>query len=107
MNLVRYVWSIREKSSRESDNEYIRILFERQKEQILVHCRAKIQKHEFQAETDDGSILEFIDIIDSQRTEIDHRDQSLLHEELSEQNRVLGEIVSSFCEMWDWREFEN
>ena len=72
MNLVRYVWSIREKSSRESDNEYIRILFERQKEQILVDCRAKIQKHEFQAETDERSILELIGIIDSKRTEIDH-----------------------------------
>ena len=32
----------REKPSRDSENEQIRILFERQKEQILVDCRAEI-----------------------------------------------------------------
>ena len=42
--------SIRENPSRDSENEQIRILFERQKEQILADCRAEIQKHEFQAD---------------------------------------------------------
>ena len=41
--------NVREKPSRDSDNEQIRILLERQNEQILADCRAEIQKHEFQA----------------------------------------------------------
>ena len=36
----------REKPSRNSENERIRILLERQKEQFLTDCRAGIQKHE-------------------------------------------------------------
>ena len=80
------------KSSRDLENERIRILFERQKEQILAGVRSEIQKHELQAESDKRSIEELTGIIDSQRTEIDHnitsdeqlrRDQ-LLQEELSE-----------------------
>ena len=39
--------SSRENPSRDSENEHIRILFERQKEQILANCRAEIHKHEF------------------------------------------------------------
>ena len=42
--------SVRENPSRDSENEQIRILLERQKEQILADCRAEIQKHEFQAD---------------------------------------------------------
>ena len=42
----------REKSSRDSENERIRILRERQKEQILADAGAEIQKHEFQADPD-------------------------------------------------------
>ena len=42
MSLVREV----------QQNEQIRILLERQKEQILADCGAKIQKHEFQADED-------------------------------------------------------
>ena len=84
------------KSSREMENERIRILLERQKEQILSEVRTEIQKHEFQADSDRRSIQELIGIIESQRREIDHtiagdeqlrRDQQLLHEHLSEQNR--------------------
>ena len=88
------------KSSRDLENEHIRILLERQKEQILAEVRSEIQKHEFQAESDKRSIQELTGIIDSQRMEIDHtitgcdqyrRDQLLLLEELSEQNRALRE----------------
>ena len=42
-------WS-REKSCRDSENEQMKILPERQKEQILVDCRAGIHKHEFHAD---------------------------------------------------------
>ena len=89
----------REKPSRDSENERIRTLFERQKEQILDDFRAEIHKHEFQADSDTRSIQELSGIIESQRREIDHtlacdelrRDQQLLHEQLSEQNRDLRE----------------
>ena len=40
------------KSSRDLENERIRILLERQKEQILAEVRTEIQKHEFQADSD-------------------------------------------------------
>ena len=78
----------------------IRILFERQKEQILAEVRTQIEKHEFQADSDRRSIQELNGIIESQHREIDHiiagdeqlrRDQLLLHEQLSEQNRDLRE----------------
>ena len=88
------------KSSRDMRNERIRILLERQKEQILSDTGTEIQKHQFQADSDRRSIQELNGIIESQRREIDHtiaggqqlrRDQLLLHEKLSEQNRDLRE----------------
>ena len=91
--------SQKRKSSRDLENERIRILLERQKEEILAQVRSEIQKHELQAESDERSIQELSGIIDSQRMEIGHtitgcdqsrRDQ-LLQEELSEQNRALRE----------------
>ena len=94
-------------SSREMENERIRILLERQKVQILAEVRAEIQNHEFQADSDGRSIQELNGIIESQRREIDHtlagderRDQLLLHEQLSEQNRDLREAhIKSLYEM--------
>ena len=82
------------KSSRDLENERIRILLERQKEQILSEFRSEIQKHELQAESDKRTIQDLTGINDSQRMEIDHtitlcdqswRDQLLLPEQLSEQ----------------------
>ena len=99
------------KSSRDIENERIRILFERQPEQILAEVRTEIEKHEFQSDFDRRSIQELNGIIDSQRKEIDHtiasdeqsrRDQILLHEQLSEQNRDLREArIKSLHEMED------
>ena len=75
------------------ENERIRILFARQKEQILAEVRTEIQKHECQADSDRRSIQEVVGIIDSQQREIDHtvasdeqfrRDQLLFQEQLSE-----------------------
>ena len=83
-------------SSRDMESERIRILFERQKVQFFAEVRIEIQKHEFQADSDGRSIQELSGIIESQLREIDHtiagneqlrRDQLLLHEQLSEQNR--------------------
>ena len=44
--------SLKRKSGREMENERIRILLERQEEQILFEVRTEIQKHEVQADTD-------------------------------------------------------
>ena len=99
----------REQRSRDMENETIRIPLERQKEQILADCGAEIHKHEFQVDSDRRSIQELNGIIESQRREIDHalasdqqlrRDQLLLQEQLSEQNRDLREAhIKSLHEM--------
>ena len=101
--------SQKRKSGRDLENERIRILLERQKKQILGEVKTEIQKHEFQADSDRRSIQELTGIIDSQRREIDHtiasdeqsrRDQSLLQEQRSEQNRDLREAhIKSLHEM--------
>ena len=62
--------NVRENPRRGSENERIRILLERQKEQILADCRAEIQKHEFQADCDRRSIQKLNEVIESQRGEI-------------------------------------
>ena len=85
--------SVRENPCRDSENEQIRILLERQKEHILADCRTEIQKHEFQADYDRRSIQKLNGIIESQRGEINRalegdgqlrRDPQLLHEQLVE-----------------------
>ena len=108
--------SIRENPSRDSENEQIRILLERQKEQILADCRAEVQKHEFQADYGRRSIQELNGIIESQRSEINHghagdeqlrRDQQLLHEQLLEQNRYVREAhMKSLNEMEELKRFQ-
>ena len=59
--------NVRENPSRDSENEQIRILLERQKEQILADCRAESQKHEFQADYDRRSIQKLNGATESQR----------------------------------------
>ena len=94
--------NVTENPCRDSDNEQIRILLERQKEQILADCRAEIQKHEFQADYDRRSIQKLNGIIESQRGKINRahagdeqlrRDQQLLHEQLLGQNWELREAL--------------
>ena len=94
----------------------IRILLERQKEQILADCRAEIQKHEFQADYDRGSIQKLNGVIESQRGEVYRahqgdeqlrRDQQLLHEQILEQNRDLREAhEKSLNEMEELKRFQ-
>ena len=50
--------SQKRKSSRDLENERVRILLARQKEQILAEVKSEIQKHELQAESDKRSIQE-------------------------------------------------
>ena len=77
--------NVRENPCRDSENEQIRILLERQKEQILASCRAEIQKHEFQADFDRRSIQKLNGVIESQRVEISRalaRDEQLRRDQL-------------------------
>ena len=53
-----------------SENEQIRTLLDRQREQILAYCQAEITKHEFQADYDRRSIQKLSEVIESQRGEI-------------------------------------
>ena len=86
------------------------------KKQILADCRTEIHKHEFQADPGRRCIQELSGIIESQRREIDHtlardeqlrRDQLLLHEQLSEQNRDLREAhMKSLNEMEELKRFQ-
>ena len=101
--------SCREKSSRNLENERIRILLERHKEQILSDVRTEIQNHEFQADPDRRSIQELKGIIESQRREIDHtiagdeqlrRDQLLLHEQLSEKIGIFVKLIKKVFMRW-------
>ena len=96
----------RRKSSREMENERVRILVERQKEQILVEVRSTNFKPILIEEVSSG-------IIESQRREFDHttagdeqlrRDQLLLQEQLSEQNRDVREThIKSLHDMEEWK----
>ena len=92
--------NVRENSRRSAENEQIRILLDRQREQILADCQAEIRKHEFQADYDRRNVQKLHEVIGSQREEIHRalqgdeqlrRDQQLLHEQLLEQNLDLRE----------------
>ena len=100
ISLDSLISNVRENPCRGSKNEQIRILLERQREQILADSQAEIQKHEFQADYDRRSIPKLNEVIESQRGEIYRahqgdeqlrRDQQLLHEQFLEQNRDLRE----------------
>ena len=108
--------NVRENPCRDSENEQIRILLERQKEQTLADYQAEIQKHKFQADYDRRSIQKLNEVIEFQRGEIyrahqgdeqHRRDQQLLHEHLLEQNRDLGEAhEKSLNEMEELKRFQ-
>ena len=92
--------NVRENPRRGSGTEQIRILLERQREQILADCQAEIRKHEFQADYDRRSIPKLNEVIESQIGEIYRvhqgdeqlrRDQQLLHEQFLAQNQDLRE----------------
>ena len=71
----------------------IRTLLDKQKEQILAECEAKINRHEFQAAYDRRSLLKLGEIVESQQEElhcaraeeVQQRDQQLLQGQLLQQ----------------------
>ena len=105
--------NVREIPSHSSESEQIRILLERQREQILADCQAEIGKHEFQADYDRRSIQKLNEMIASQKEEIYRahqgderlrRDQQLLHEQLLKQNWDLREArEKSLSEISDFK----
>ena len=113
---TRFTQSEKRMSSRDVENERIRILLERQKEQLLAEVTTEIQKHEFQADSDRGSMQELNGIIESQRREIDQtiagdeqlrRDQLLLHKQESEQNRIFAKLMRKVSMRWkNWSDFK-
>ena len=101
--------SQKRKSSCDLENEQIRILLERQEEQILAQVRSEIQKHELQAESDRRSIQESTGIIDSQRMEIEHTitgasnpGEINYYFKKKCQNKIgiFVKLVSGICETW-------
>ena len=71
----------------------IRTLLDKQKEQILAECRARINHHEFQA---------------ARAEEVQQRDQQLLQGQLLQQNLELREAHQrSLTEMEESRKFQN
>ena len=83
-----------------SENEQIRTLLDRQREQILADCQAEIRKYEFQADYDRRRKQKKNEKIESQQEEL-HRgqqderlrqDHQLLHEQLLKQNWDLREV---------------
>ena len=113
---VSLISSVTKSPSCNSENEQIRILLERQREQILADGQAEIRKHEFQADYDRRSIQKLNEMIVSQRDESNRalagdeqlrRDQQLLHGHLLEQNRELREAhVKSLNEMEELKRFQ-
>ena len=112
----RLISNVTENPRRDLENEQIRILLERQEEQILADCRAEIQRHEFQADCDRRSTQKVNVVIESQLGEINRalagdeqlrRDQQLLHEQLLEQNRKLRDAhMKSLNEMEELKRFQ-
>ena len=99
-----------------SENEQIRTLLDRQREQIFADCQAEIRKHEFQADYDRRSIQKLSETIESQQEEL-HRaqaeerrrqDHQLLHEQLLKQNWDLREAhEKSLNEMEELKKFQS
>ena len=102
--------------SHSSESEQIRILLERQREQILADFQAEIRKHEFQDDYDRRSLQKLNEMIESQREEIcrahqgddrRRRDHQLLHEPLLKQNWDLREAHDkALSEMEELKRFQ-
>ena len=111
--ITSQVAKFREKNS---ENEQIRTLLDRQREQVLADCQAEIRKHEFQADHDRKSLHKLSETIESQQEDLHRaqaeerrrRDQQLLHEQLLKQNWDLREAhEKSLNEMEELKKFQS
>ena len=112
--VCRLVSSAQSTQRHNSENEQIRTLLERQREQILADCQAEIQKHEFQADYGRRN-QKLNETIESQKEEIcraraeerRRQEQQLLHEQLLKQNWDLREAhEKSLNEMKELKRFQ-
>ena len=94
----------------------IRTLLDKQKEQILAECQARINRYLFQAAYDRRSLLKLGEIVDSQLEElhcarageVQKRDQQLLQEQLLQHNFELRQAhQKSLTEMEELRKFRS
>ena len=67
MSSVEYSKFAQETQTHSSESEQVRILLDRQREQILADFQAEIRKHEFQADYDRRSIQKLNETIESQK----------------------------------------
>ena len=81
--------SSREKPSRDSESEQIRILLDRQRDQILADCQAEIRKHEFQADYDRRSIQKLSEMIESKKNVV-------LIKETNDFDEIINFFMSSY-----------
>ena len=97
------------------EQEQIRTLLDRQREQIFADFQAEIKRHEFQADYDRRSIQKLTLKIESQQEELHRaqaeelhrRDQQLLHEQLLKQNWDLREAhEKGLNEMKELKKFQ-
>ena len=102
-----------EQSSQEAQ---IRTPLDKQKEQILAECQARINRFEFQAAYDRRSSLKLGEIVDSQQEELHYaraeelqqRDQQVLQEQSLQQNLELRQShQKSLTEMEELRKFQS
>ena len=98
-----------------SENEQIRTLLDRQREQILADCQAEVLKHEFQADYDRRSIQKLMkrssrkkeELCRAQAQERRRQDHQLRHEQLLKQNWDLrGAHEKSLNEMEELKRFQ-
>ena len=94
----------------------IRTLLDKQKEQILAECQARINRHEFQAAYDRRSLLKLGEFVYSQKEElhraraeeVQQRYQQLLQEQLLQQNLELRQAhQKSLTEMEELKKFQS
>ena len=99
-----------------SSEAQIRTLLDKQKEQILAECQARINRHEFQAAYDRRSLLKLGEIVGSQQEElhctrpeeVQQRDQQLLQEQLLQQNLELRQAHhKSLTELEELKKFQS
>ena len=64
--------SQKRKSNQELDNCQFRIIWEREKEQLLAEAKSEIPRHEYRADLAENNICELKRQIDSQTVEIGH-----------------------------------
>ena len=69
------VSSVQETQRHSSESDQIRILLERQKEQILADCRAEIQTHEFHADYDRRKISKNRELLESHEKSLNEMEE--------------------------------